>query len=158
MGCPSAPRLLVTEAKEHPMDVGGVTWIVAADAVEARVFAERVRSGPVKELTSMRMSATDAERGLEADSGHHERHEDGDKALRRFLRRVSSSLSLAATRGEYDRLVLMGPPRALGVLREVLPHTLTARVEATDAHERRRDTPDEVRQHLRDARARHPAG
>ncbi|MEW5686649.1 MAG: host attachment protein [Pseudomonadota bacterium] len=149
------------------MDVGGITWIVAADAVEARVFAERVRSGPVKELASMRMAATDAERGIEAGAGPHERHgsgrqglgehDDGDKALRRFLRRVSSSLSLAATRGEYDRLVLMGPPRTLGVLRDVLPQALAARVEATDAHERRRDTPDEVRQHLRDARARHPA-
>lgn len=149
------------------MEVGGVTWIVAADAIEARIFAERVRSGPVKELVSMRMSATDAEReehhkpqATVHDRHGHGRHgagerKDGDDALRRFLRRVASSLSLAATRGDYDSLVLMGPPRALGVLRDVLPGPIAARVEASDPHERRRDTADEVRQHLREARARH---
>jgi len=149
------------------MDVGGVTWIVAADAVEARIFSERVRAGPVKELVSMRMSATDAERdehhkqrGTVHDRHGHGRHgagerKDGDEALRRFLRRVASSLSLAATRGEYDSLVLMGPPRALGVLKDVLATPVAQRLEATDPHERLRDTADEVRQHLREARARH---
>lgn len=151
------------------MDVGGVTWIVTADAVEARIFAERVRSGAVKELEELRMSATDAERS----AGHkqratvhdrqgHGRHGAGensnsDEATRRFLKRVANSLSLAAGKGEFDKLVLMGPPRALGVLKDLLPTQLAAKVETTDPHERKRDTADDVRQHLREARARMPA-
>jgi protein required for attachment to host cells len=151
------------------MDVGGVTWIVTADAVEARIFAERVRSGAVKEMEDLRMSATDAERGAGQkqratvhDRHGHGRHgagehTNGDEATRRFLKRVANCLALAAGRGEFDKLVLMGPPRALGVLKEVLPDSLAGRVETTDPHERKRDTADDVRQHLREARARMPA-
>lgn len=148
------------------MDVGGVTWIVTADAVEARIFVERVRSGDIKELEDLRMAATDAERsaGQKQRATVHDRqghgrhgageHNNGDEATRRFMRRVATSLSLAAGRGEFDRLAIMGPPKALGILKEALPDQLAARLETTDPHERKRDNAEAVRQHLREARAR----
>jgi len=146
------------------MERRGVTWIVAADAAEARVFAEAVRSGPVRELSSLRMRA-DGEarasrpRGTVYDRMGFGRHAAGDvdrrrSAERQFLKRVARRLALGASAGAFDGLVLMGPPRALGLLREALPPRLAARVEVSDPHERRRDCAKEIRSHLRAARAR----
>ncbi|MFZ5718236.1 MAG: host attachment protein [Pseudomonadota bacterium] len=144
----------------------GVTWIVAADASEARFFSERARAGAVKELTEMRMSPTGAEqeagRGQRA-TGHQRvgpgqhgvgERDPGHEAERRFLKRVANRLALESSQGAFDRLVLMGPPKALGMLKAELPPTVAAKVEATDPHERRRDDVEEIRRHLREARAR----
>lgn len=148
------------------MEDTGVTWIVAADAMEARIFAERARSGAVKELTELRMASTSTEQG--AGRGQratgHQRHGPGQhgvgehdphvEAERRFLKRVANRLTLESGQGAFDRLVLMGPPKALGILKAELPPAVAAKIEATDPHERRRDDADEIRRHLRDARAR----
>lgn len=144
----------------------GVTWIVAADASEARIFCERVRSGAVQEEIGLRMSATDAERhaGSRQRATVHQRigagrHGAGERGAqhepeRRFLKRVANRLMLSAGRGDFDRLVLMGPPRALGTLREALSPAVAARIEVSDPHERLRDGAEDVRRHLREARAR----
>ncbi len=135
------------------MNEGSVTWIVAADSVEARVFCERARSGPLKEVPSLRMEATEAER----TAGHHHR---GDQRApqhepeRRFLKRVAQRVALEAGRGEFERLVLMGPPRALGYLKMALPPELVARIDVTDPHERTREDAEALRLRLREARAR----
>lgn len=129
------------------MDQGGVTWILAADATEARVFSEGVRCGPLKELPALRMTAADGERQrwAEGDQGGH-------TAELRFMRRVAARITGGA--GEFDRLVLMGPPRALGLMKLALPAEILRRVDVTEPHERRQDDPDALRRHLRDARAR----
>lgn len=130
------------------MDQGSVTWIVTADAAEARIFCERARTGPLRELPELRMAATDAEsrRRREGDQGQH----DGEL---RFLRRVANRLALAASAGEFERLVLIGPPRALGLLKLALPPEVARRIDVTDPHDRRWDEPDALRRHLREARA-----
>jgi len=131
------------------MDQGSVTWIVTADAAEARVFCERARTGPLQELPELRMAASEVEsrRRREGDQGQHE----GEL---RFLRRVATRLALAAGAGEFERLVLIGPPRALGLLKLALPPDVVKRIDVTDPHDRRRDEPDMLRRHLREARAR----
>ena len=135
------------------MDQGGMTWIVTADAAEARVFCERMRMGPVREVAELRMAATEEER----TAGQHHR---GDQRApqhepeRRFLSRVAGRLAAAAAEGEFESLVLMGPPRALGMLKMALPAAVTERIEVTDPHERKDDDPDAVRRHLGIARAR----
>jgi len=148
------------------MDQGGVTWIVTADAHEARFFTERVRAGDVKEMVEQRMTANDAElaashkQKASVHARHGEgRHGAGDGALaheaeRRFLRRVATLLTVSAGRGEFDRLVLMAPPHALGVLRQLLSPTVTARLDVSDHHERVGDDAEAIRTHLRQARAR----
>ena len=135
------------------MDQGSVTWIVTADAAEARVFCERARTGPLRELTDLRMTATDGQR----TAGH--RHHGDPRAPqhepeRRFLQCVANRLALEAAKGEFQRLVLMGQPRALGYLKQALPPEVVARLDVTDAHERKRDDPEALRRHLRDARAK----
>ena len=131
------------------MDQGSLTWIVTADATEARIFCERARTGPLKELPELRMAASAREcaRRRDGDPGRHE-------ADLKFLRRVATRLSLGASRGEFERLVLISPPRALGLLKLALPPEVVKRIDVTDSHERTQDDPDALRQHLRDARAR----
>lgn len=148
------------------MDLGGVTWIVTADAIAARVFVERVRAGAVHELPDLRMTATSEERGAgrgqrttvhqRVGAGRHGAGESSYEhdAEERFLRRVAQHLAEAAGRGEFDRLVLMGPPHALGALKKALPPAAAARLDVTDAHNRREDDAEAIRTHLRAARAR----
>jgi protein required for attachment to host cells len=148
------------------MDVGGVTWIVTADAVEARIFTEQSRTGALRELPELQMAATDAERGAgrrqratvyaSSGSGRHSagQTEPAREAERRFLKRVATQLKTSAARGDFDRLVLMGPPRALGTLKQALAPAIAARVDVTDPHERKSDDPELLRRHLREARAR----
>ena len=134
------------------MDQGSVTWIVTADAREARVFCERARTGPLQELDALRMSATDHERSAGA-------HHRGDQRApqhepeRRFLRRVANRVALEAGKGEFERLILMGPPRALGFLKMALPPEVVARIDVTDPHARHHDDLDALRRRLREARA-----
>jgi protein required for attachment to host cells len=151
---------------EDSMDEGGVTWIVTADAAEARIFAERVRAGALRELPELRMSVTHTERGAgrgQRATVHQRsglaRHGAGEvepehEAERRFLKRVATRLMVSAGRGEFDRLVLMGPPRALGTLKKALPPAVAARIDVTDPHERKQDDAETLRRHLRAARAR----
>lgn len=144
----------------------GVTWIVTFDAEEARVFEEPARSGPVRELPALRMTSTGSERGAgrqQRATGHQRlgagqhgvgERDPGRAAASRFLRRVANRLALESGRNAFDHLVLVGPPRPLGLLRAELAPAVAAKVEASDPHERRHDDADEVRRHLRDARAR----
>lgn len=135
------------------MDQAGVTWIVTADGEEARIFCERARAGPLHELDRLRMRATDDERSAGA-------HHRGDQRApqhepeRRFLRRVADRVAREAGKGQFERLVLMGPPRTLGSLKLALPPELIARIDVIDPHARHHDDPEALRQHLRQARAR----
>jgi protein required for attachment to host cells len=153
---------------EVGMDQGGVTWIITADAHEARVFAERVRAGELREITSLRMSAGAADRGERPPratvhqrfgSQRHAADPEGprrdDEA--RFLRRVAGRVAVYAARHEFDRLVLMAPPHALGALKKALPPQVRARIEVSEPHERREDDAEALRRHLREARGRMPA-
>ena len=135
------------------MDQGSVTWIVTGDGRQARIFSERARTGPLQELPALRMSATDQERSAGRRHPGDERAPQRDSE-RRFLRRVANRVALEAGRGEFERLVLMGPPRALGFLKLALPPEVVARIDVTDPHARCDDDPDALRHHLRQARAK----
>jgi len=148
------------------MDPVSTTWIVALDSRQARFFAEPLRAGPLRELPELQMEATSEERG--AGRGQratmHSRVGDGRSAAgerdpahaaeARFVKRVAAQLASAAERGDFDRLVLMGPPHALGALRKALAPAVAARVDATDPHVRVHEDAEAMRRILRDARAR----
>lgn len=135
------------------MDQGSITWIVTADGQEARVFCERARTGPLRELDGLHMTASDHER---TGGAHHrgDQRAPQHEPERRFLRRVANRVALEARKGEFERLVLMGPPRTLGFLKMALPPEIVARIDVTDPHARHHDDPDALRQHLRQARAK----
>jgi protein required for attachment to host cells len=142
-----------------------VTWIVTADASEARFFTERFRAGPVVERPDLKMQAdpTDLAHAKPRATVHarvgEARHAAGDRspgeaAEHRFLKEVGDVLARHYASGDYQRLVLMAPPKALGVLTAALPTRLQAQLEASDPHERKGEPADAIRLHLRHARAR----
>lgn len=148
------------------MELTGTTWIVAADAAAARIFEERLRAGDVREREDLRVRADSSDQpqshrhmATVHEGGGFGRHgagtrEASDEAERRFLRRVAESLEAAAKRDAFDRLVLMAPPRALGLLRAELGPACLRRLDVCDPHERVHDDADAIRQRLRDARAK----
>ena len=125
-----------------------VTWVIAADGAQARLFEEPRRAGALQERPdwTMRQEPGDWPRAQSHATTVHQRtgsgrHADKEtkprqEAERRFLLRVADQLKAAALDHRFDRLVLMAPPRALGVLRAALPPTVLALVEASDPHTR----------------------
>lgn len=140
------------------------TWIVTADDRRAAVHEERVRGGRLHPLP---------EQALEADhrlSGHahratvHARHGDmrhgageidvSRLEAQRFLGQVAQMIQAAAQAKRFERLVLMAPPRALGMLRGALGRDVTERLELTEPHERLQLAEGALREALRAARRR----
>jgi protein required for attachment to host cells len=144
----------------------GVTWVLVADGAHARLFEERQRTGALHEKAdwTMRLQREDRPRAPAHAATVHERggtgrhgdkdHAPAQEAERRFLARVAEALNAAGVRGEFDHLVIMAPPAALGVLRARLAPRLSGRLEATDPHNRLGDDADAMRAHLRQLRAR----
>ena len=67
---------------------------------------------------------------------------------------VAESLAEPARGGVFQGLVIMAPPRALGVLRQALPKPAQALVEGSDPHECVRETAEDIRHRLRHLRAK----
>ncbi|MGQ3017686.1 host attachment protein [Phenylobacterium sp.] len=148
------------------MDVTGTTWIVVADGDQARVFEERQRAGDVREIEARRMGRVGGDYPKAAahgatvhDRAGHGQHGAGERAPHeeaedRFLERVAESLADPTRRGLFQGLVIMAPPRALGVLRQALPSSVYVLLEGSDPHECVRETADEIRGRLRKVRAK----
>lgn len=140
------------------------TWIVTADGRQAHVHEERVRHGPLHPLPDEELTVADADR----PSSHahratvHARHGAGrhgtgedrpEEAMeRRFLERVASGLEAAALAGRFERLVIMAPPRALGILRGALDTATSRLIEVSEPHDRMNLSADLLREKLRAAR------
>ncbi|MFN3515301.1 MAG: host attachment protein [Phenylobacterium sp.] len=140
------------------------TLVILADGLQARGLAERRRHGPLAELASWSLKADEADRHLARTHGGTITDRVGygrdnvleappaEAAEKRFLEEVAERINRSAAAGEFERLVLMAPPRALGVLRQALKPTVVRRIEVTDDHERIKATADQVRVILRDLR------
>ncbi len=143
------------------------TWVVTADGRKARVFEERVRGGPLHPLPQHDMDADHEDRP--AAHGHRAtvrdragfgRHGAGDKPLteiqeHRFLTRVAHALDAAAEAGLFERLVLMAPARALGILRAELDPKTARRIEVDSPRDRSSLAEEVLREALQAARIAH---
>ena len=65
---------------------------------------------------------------------------------------MAERINRSAAAGEFEKLVLMAPPSALGVLRHALKPAVSRRIEVTDDHERIKASAEDVRLILRDLR------
>lgn len=131
------------------MDTQDHTWIVVADGGKARVFEERERHGDLKELPTWR-----EEHGGE-DVSHAHRHAahsgagtPKQAAEAEFLQDLAKAIDAAARKKAFDKLVLMAPPKAMGVLRDALKTEATARLELTDPHDRTHEDARTLKGHL----------
>lgn len=140
-----------------------VTWIVTADGRQAHVHEERRRGGPLQRLAERGLQAEDTEQpeSVQRVTVHSRfgfgRHGAGDEnvaelAEARFLERVSEALELWAKAGLFDRLVVMAPPRALGLLRGALKSPAVECLELTENHDRVALEGEALRHHLRTLR------
>ena len=118
------------------------TWVVVADAARARIF---LNSGPGKGLVSVEGEGLENEitrtneAGTDRPGRVHDRFGPGRHAMaprvdwheqqkESFAHDLASLLSEAGVRGDYDRLVLVAPPKTLGSLRQGLGKAASDRV------------------------------
>lgn len=132
------------------------TLILVADGGASRAFEEHRRHGPLVERADWSARAGKAasgQGGTVVDRHGHGRHNvlegsPADASEREFLNSVAARLDEAAAHGVFEKLVLIAPPKALGVLREAIKPTTWGRIELCDPHDRIHETPEALRAHL----------
>jgi protein required for attachment to host cells len=123
---------------------GRVTWILIADGMHARVLCQRAPGGTLATLPDYELAAPAVKgfsRDLKSDrpgrafdTGSGQRHameprsDPHSQEKLAFARKVAGLLNEAAACGEFQRLVLVAPPRMLGALRSQLDEPTRALV------------------------------
>jgi protein required for attachment to host cells len=123
-----------------------VTWVLIADGSQARVF-RAAGKGKVEEMSEMAVAhpptrdMVSDRPGRTFDSMGQGRHakepptDAHDKAEADFLRAVTKTLDASCQRKEFDRLVVVAAPRALGTLRSVFSEKLAGAVTKEIPHD-----------------------
>lgn len=125
-------------------------WILVADEGVARVLASQGESAPLEEVEKITDAAAHADnadlrrdaygrRGqapMQGDAGHPGAHvsrtaatasageDEIHQEAQLFSRRVAAMLEDARNRQRFDELVVIAPPRFLGLLRKALPQSV----------------------------------
>ncbi|WP_296816663.1 host attachment protein [Brevundimonas sp.] len=145
------------------MELHGSTLVVVADGARARLFEERVRGGPLTEISDRLgdLSASgprgSGHSGRVFDrfgSGSHTTGGDSPKVRDEaaFVSRLAGRLDAVVAHGRFEEAVLIAAPRALGGLRAALSGALAKRVQGSEAADRCSETADEIRAALRHIR------
>jgi len=118
------------------------TWILIADGARARILLNEgpgrgVKPGPDKEFEGVNVPSREIvsdKPGRAFDSAGQGRHsmeprtDPHEHEQRAFHHRLAIYLDGAAKRGEFDCLVVVAPPKALGNLRTELTAAARAKV------------------------------
>lgn len=140
------------------------TWILVADGARARVLKHHGRGAglePALDEEMVGMALGHQTRDLVSDQpgegrdrvGYAQRRMDPPTEPQRhakleFARDVARMLADALNRGEFDRLVVCAPPKALGDLRQELPKNVRDRVVGEVNKDLTKARDDEVREHV----------
>jgi protein required for attachment to host cells len=120
------------------------TWILIADTATAHVVASSGKADELTEVEDIRLQgdaspsrelaadrpgrafdrAGDGRHGMEPPTDPHRVEQE------RFVREIAAVLGEAAQRQRFDRLVLVAPPRFMGLLRDALPPGVASKVGA----------------------------
>ena len=121
----------------------GTAWILVADGRRARVLVEQRRGAELEEPSDWAMEISEQDLYDPQDrpprsfdrtgAGRHAM--DGGRSLHeveeeKFLKRVAERLGDAEKHNQFDHLVIAAPPRALGLLRNMLPPGAKSRIRA----------------------------
>lgn len=123
------------------------TLILVADGRRSRLFEEARRGGPLTERTEWIAGlepphpASAGPRGGVHDrlghASHATAHDGGrDKAESGYLTQLARRLTVVFGDHDFDHLILIAAPRALGVLRRQLSDGLKARLVLSEPHDR----------------------
>ncbi len=118
------------------------TWVLIADATSAKIYVNRGRGSGLEPLPHGELAGVNAHtRDLVSDrpgrafdshgAGRHSMEPPTDPhehEKARFIERLSDFLAERAERGGFDQLVVVAPPRALGLLRDKLTPAVAKRV------------------------------
>lgn len=140
------------------------TWVVVADGAHAKFFANEGPSRGLVEIPNLELSQerhrtsdmVSDKRGRysnEAGGGRHafDPKEDLQHHVEHsFATKIIHELDQAAERKEFDRLVLVAPPKMLGEMRAVLPKRLKSKLAADLDRDLVRATAAELVEHLGD--------
>ena len=121
----------------------GTAWLLVADGRRARVLVEQRRGATLEEPADWAMAISEEDlcepqdraprsfdrigAGRHAMDGGTNLHEVEEE---KFLKRVADRLGEAEKHKVFDHLVIAAPPRALGLLRTMLPAAVRARIRA----------------------------
>lgn len=120
----------------------GTTWVLIADGSKARLVRQEPAGDgggltPLREFDGVNRPGRDltSDRpGRTFDRAGERRHamqpptDPKRHEKRRFAHELAGFLDAAAKRGEYDHLILVAPPQALGDLRDELPKAVSDRL------------------------------
>lgn len=137
----------------------GSTWFLLADGRRARVLVEPRRGAALDAPADLEMEISEDElydaqdrpprsfdrvgagrHAMDKGRSLHEQEEE------KFLKRVAARVGDAEKQRRFDHLVIAAPPRALGLLRNMLPASALRRIRA----ETPKDLLDEPRPQLRE--------
>jgi protein required for attachment to host cells len=139
-----------------------VTWVLVADHQHGRVLSNEGPDRGLRPVNGMSFRTrlpTDRELVTDRLPRSMDGHGGGRHAMEprvdphrqeaeRFVARVSRAISAAAQRGQFDRLVLVAPPRALGELRRLLPERVLAMVIGESDRDLTKASVDSIRAHV----------
>ncbi|MBI1407441.1 MAG: protein required for attachment to host cell [Caulobacter sp.] len=129
------------------MMIDGRTLVAVVDGRRARLFQEARYGGPLSEHPEW-IAEVKAEhaRHKGPTGGVHDSHGFAshgtttqgahDKSEQGYLAAVASHLDAVMARDAFDHLVIMAPPRALGLLRAALSPGLQRKLACTEPHDR----------------------
>ena len=133
----------VANAEERQMLQDGIAWMLVADGRRARVLVEQRRGASLEEPSDWAMEIGEEDlydpqdrpprsfdrvgAGRHAMDGGRSLHEAEEE---KFLKRVADRLGEAERHKQFDHLVIAAPPRALGLLRNMLSAGVKARIRA----------------------------
>lgn len=121
----------------------GTAWMLVADGRRARLLVEQRRGATLEEPADWAMEISEEDLYDPQDrpprsfdrvcSGRHAMdkgrslHEQEEE---KFLKRVADRIGEAEKHNAFDYLVIAAPPRALGLLRNMLPPGAKSRIRA----------------------------
>lgn len=138
------------------MKLYGNCLVLVADGTKARLFEERLRAGPLVEITDRLGDLAHTGPVASGRSGRvHDRHGVGshttggpsprEKQEAAFITRLAERIDTLLRPGDFEAVVVVAPPRALGQLRQAFGPATLRRLKASDPHDRAGCQPDEIR-------------
>ena len=141
------------------MLLDGTAWFLDADGRRARLFLETRRGAELRDLWSDDINEDDLYDPQDRPPRSFDRVGAGRHAMDKgrslheqeevnFLKRVADKITQAEKQNGFDHLVIAAPPRALGILRDLLPDNVKARVRAETPKDLVDETPAQLRERL----------
>src|SRR5262245_22263339 len=146
---------------ENPMLQNGPAWFLVADGRRARLYTEARRGAALEEAWALEIGPDDLYDIQDRPARAFDRAGGGRHAMdkgrnlheaeeEKFLRRVAERVVDGDKRHAFAHLVIAAPPRALGVLRTLLPAGAQSRIRAETAKDLLDETAPKLRARLRD--------